>query len=161
MRRLVLTTLLSYFITAPAFADGALLQRLSPNVEAPSVVRPDGQNAVVGVLMQGISGQAGRITTFGQVFRQGDWPQGVDLVAESNGRALSLQTDVKARHADGSVRHAILSIANPDTSEAQISLRTGRANARQALSIQSLLSRGYNLTLDVDANGQRLSLIHI
>ena len=158
MRRLILTSLLSCFITAPAFADGALLQRLSQNVEAPSVVRPDGQNAVVGVLMQDISGQAGRVTTFGQVFRQGDWPQGVDLIAEWNGRAVPLQTDVKARHADGSVRHAILSIANPDASKAQISLRTGRANAGQALSMQSVLSRGYNLTLDLNFNGQNNSI---
>jgi len=158
MRRLVLTSVLSCLFASSAFADGAMLQKLAPNVEAPSVVRPDGQNAVVGVLLQGLSGQAGRVTTFGQVFRQGDWPQGVGLVAEWNGRALPLQTDVKARHTDGSVRHAILSIANPNTSEAQISLRTGRAAAGQPLSIQSILARGYNLALDFDINGRAFSV---
>ncbi len=158
MRRFALTSLISCLFATSAMADGALLQRLAPNVEAPSVIRPQGQNAVVGVLLQGISGQGGRVTTFGQVFRQGDWPQGVGLVAEWNGRPVPMQTDIKARHPDGSVRHAILSVANPETSEAQISLRTGNANAGGALRVESILSRGYNLTLDFNFNGQAFSI---
>ena len=158
MRRFALTSLISCLFATSALADGALLQRLAPNVEAPSVIRPQGQNAVVGVLLQDISGQGGRVTTFGQVFRQGDWPQGVGLVAESNGRPVPMQTDIKARHADGSVRHAILSIANPEASEAQISLRTGNATQAGALRVESVLSRGYNLTLDFDFSGQKFSI---
>ena len=158
MRRLALIPLLSCLLTTTALADAQLLSRLSQNVEAPTVVRPDGQNAVAGVLLQGISGQGGRITTFGHVFRAGDWPQGVDLLAAWNGRSVPLQADVKARHADGSVRHAILSIANPEASEAQIALRTGKASAGGALRVESVLSRGYNLTLDFDFNGQTFSL---
>jgi len=158
MRRIALTSLISCLFATSALADGALLQRLAPNVEAPSVIRAQGQNAVVGVLLQDISGQGGRVTTFGQVFRAGDWPQGTGLVAEWNGQTIPMQTDIKARHADGSVRHAILSIANPNTSEAQISLRTGQASTGGALRVESILARGYNLTLDFDFNGQKSSV---
>ena len=158
MRRAILTSLFSCLFTTSALADGALLQRLAPNVEAPSVVRPEGQNAVAGVRLQNISGQAGRITTFGHVFRKGDWPQGVDLVADWNGRSVPLQTDIKARHDDGSVRHAILSLANPETSDVQISLRTGRAQQAGALKVESVFARGYNLTLDFNFNGQQFSI---
>ncbi len=159
MRRLILPTLFSCLVATTAWADGALLQRLATNVEAPSVVRPDGQNAVVGVLLQDLGGQAGRVTTFGQVFRAGDWPRGTGLVAEWNGRAVPIQTDVKARHADGSVRHAIVSLVNPDAGSAQISLRTGgSAAARAALPIEPIIRRGYDLTLDLEVNGRRLSV---
>ncbi len=158
MRRFALTSLISCLFATSALADGALLQRLATNTEGPSVIRPQGQNAVVGVLLQDISGQGGRVTTFGQVFRQGDWPRGADLVAEWNGSQVPMQTDIKARHADGSVRHAILSIANPEASEAQISLRTGKTNKGGALRVDSVLSRGYNLTLDFDFNGQNFSI---
>jgi len=158
MKRLALTAVFSCLFATSAMADGALLQRLAPNVEAPTVVRPDGQNAVVGILLEGLSGQAGRVTTFGQVFRQGDWPRGKDLVAEWNGRAILMQTDIKARYPDGSVRHAVLNIVNPDTSEAQISLRSGTASAGNPLQMRSILSRGYNLTLDITLSGQNLSV---
>lgn len=159
MRRLFLPTLFSCLVASAAWADGALLQRLSTNVEAPTVVRPQGQNAVVGVLLQDLGGQAGRVTTFGQVFRAGDWPQGTGLGAEWNGRAVPIQTDIKARHADGSVRHAIISLVNPDTSSAQISLRGGSsASAGAALPIDSILRRGYDLKLDLQVSGRRLSV---
>jgi hypothetical protein len=159
MRRLFLPTLVSCLVATSVWADGALLQRLSTNVEAPSVVRPQGQNAVVGVLLQDLGGQAGRVTTFGQVFRAGDWPRGAGLVAEWNGRAVPIQTDVKARHADGSVRHAIISLVNPDASSAQISLRIGSAaSAGAALPIESVLRRGYDLKLDLAVSGRRLSV---
>ena len=158
MRRLSLIPLISLMLTTSALAGEATLARLAQNNEGPSIVRPTGQNAVVGVLVSGMGGQEGRITTFGQAFRQGDWPQGTDLVAEWNGRTVPMQADVKARHPDGSVRHAILSIVNPSASSAQIALRTGLAAGGGALNLASILQRGYNLTLDVDMNGRKLSL---
>ena len=158
MRRFAYISLISFMLSTGVQADGASLAQLSQNVEGPSVIRPSGENAVVGVLIEGLSGQEGRVTTFGQAFRKGDWPQGTDLVAEWDGRTVPLQADVKARHGDGSVRHAILSIANPSSSSAQIALRTGRGQGGGAMSLASILERGYNLTLDFDFSGQKFSL---
>lgn len=48
--------------------------------------------------------------TFGQVFAQGDFKADEPLAGRIDGTALiQLQVDVKATHADGSVRHAIIS----------------------------------------------------
>jgi len=52
------------------------------------VERPRGADAVVGVRLDGLRGQEGRVTTFGQVFRKGDWPEGKALVAGSGGKPL-------------------------------------------------------------------------
>jgi hypothetical protein len=47
--------------------------------------------------------------TFGAVFVQGDVPAGATISAtDGSGRPVPLQVDVKARHADGSLRHAVL-----------------------------------------------------
>jgi hypothetical protein len=48
--------------------------------------------------------------TFGQVFAPGDVPAGNTLVARIGSSAVPTQVDVKARHADGSLRHAIMTV---------------------------------------------------
>ena len=48
--------------------------------------------------------------TFGQVFAVGHLAAGQTVTGKlGDGTAVPLQVDVKARHADGSVRHAIIS----------------------------------------------------
>jgi len=160
MRRTVsLFAAVLFATTTAAFADGAFLSRLSPNVGAPEVVRPRGADAVVGVRLSGMRGQEGRVTTFGQVFRKGDWPEDKALVGEIGGKRVPLQTDVKARHPDGSVRHAILSLRNPDAGTAQLALRTGEAaKAGAPLDIRSILSRGYDLSVVFEFGGRKVTL---
>ncbi len=52
--------------------------------------------------------------SFGQVFAPGDVPWGFTVAARLNGaETITLQVDAKARHADGSLRHAILSSIIP------------------------------------------------
>jgi len=154
MHRFILALLACLLPAGPALAD---LSRLAVDVEAPRVTRPAG--AIVGVRVQGLSGQAGRITTFGQAFREGDWPRGTGLTASHEGRALAMQYDIKARHDDGSVRHAILSIRNPaGTGDAQIALAPGPAQNRPALDIRRLVERDYALTLDMTVEGQRATV---
>ncbi|HEX8477654.1 MAG TPA: hypothetical protein VF663_04940 [Telluria sp.] len=51
--------------------------------------------------------------TFGQVFAVGDLKKSDSLVGTLDGAAVPLQVDVKATHADGSVRHAIISAIVP------------------------------------------------
>ncbi|QOY96545.1 hypothetical protein IM543_06420 [Massilia sp. UMI-21] len=58
--------------------------------------------------------------TFGQVFGVGVLQRGQELRARlADGSTLPLQTDVKARHPDGSVRHAVLSLALAQLSPAK------------------------------------------
>jgi hypothetical protein len=51
--------------------------------------------------------------TFGQVFAAGDMKKADILVGKLDGAIVPLQVDVKATHADGSVRHAIISAIVP------------------------------------------------
>ena len=57
---------------------------------------------------------AGGITTFGQVFTQGEVSAKAGLVATVNGVDIPVQMDVKTTYADGSVKMAVLSMARPD-----------------------------------------------
>ncbi len=57
--------------------------------------------------------------TFGQVFIQGAFPSGSGLSATYNGQALPVQVNVKATHADGSVRHAVISAILPQLNAGQ------------------------------------------
>lgn len=68
----------------------------------------------VGLENPGQTGQSEVPVSFGQVFAPGDLPAGRGLLAQTaDGKELPLQVDVKARHPDGSVRHAILSTIFP------------------------------------------------
>ena len=51
--------------------------------------------------------------TVGQVFAKGDVKAGESLTATFKGVATPLQADVKARHDDGSVRHAVITAVLP------------------------------------------------
>ena len=52
--------------------------------------------------------------TFGQIFKLGDVPKGFSVKAiGSSGEILPTQIDVKARHEDGSLRHAVVSLIAP------------------------------------------------
>ncbi|MGZ8318516.1 MAG: RIFT barrel domain-containing protein [Telluria sp.] len=58
----------------------------------------------------GAATQAGVPVTFGQVFVQGAVPSTQSLIGKlGDNTVVPLQVDVKARHADGSVRHAVIS----------------------------------------------------
>ena len=142
-----------------AYADGVFLSRLSTNSGAMTVERPRGADAVIGVRLKGLQGQEGRVTTFGQVFRKGDWPKGRALVADAGGKRIPLQTDIKARHADGSVRHAILSLRNPAARTVQLALRVADAvPAQEPLDPGAILERGYDLAVVFDFKGRKVTL---
>ncbi|MBV8625042.1 MAG: hypothetical protein JO174_16295, partial [Herbaspirillum sp.] len=72
--------------------------------------------ALPGVRLEnpGQAAQSAVPITFGQVFAAGDLPASSRLVARTeDGQDLPLQVDIKARHPDGSVRHALLSTIFP------------------------------------------------
>jgi hypothetical protein len=49
-------------------------------------------------------------TSYGQAFRPGDLRPSQGLALQADGRSFPVQMDVKASYADGSVRHAVLSL---------------------------------------------------
>lgn len=65
------------------------------------------------------AGSEGRITSVGQIFNQGDVPSGSTLSARFGDSDVPLQVDIKATWPDGSIKHAVLSFANPDTISAE------------------------------------------
>ncbi|MCG7363668.1 hypothetical protein MHZ93_20640, partial [Roseomonas sp. ACRSG] len=51
----------------------------------------------------------GGVTTFGQVFKQGELPAGGGLKALVGGVEVAVQLDVKTTYADGSAKMAVVS----------------------------------------------------
>lgn len=94
------------------------------------------------------SAQTNAAATFGQVFAQGDVRNGETLVGRSsNGASVPLQVDVKARHADGSLRHAVITASLPNSAANgvdTISLLKGTAPAVSTpASPTALLNNGF------------------
>ena len=76
---------------------------------------------ITGIVVENTGGEQARVpVTFGQVFAPGDLPRGAGLYGKlADGSTLPLQVDVKATHADGSVRHAVISALLPRLAKGQ------------------------------------------
>lgn len=93
-----------------------------------------GYAAEKGFVTYVVHGESGGITenvpvTFGAIFAKGDVPPGTSVAAtDDKGNALPLQVDVKAKHPDGSLRHAVLTVTIPHLSngnDVSVSLSRG------------------------------------
>lgn len=95
--------------------------------------------------------------TFGQVFKPGDVQSPFSLAAHlPNGSLLPLQVDQKATHADGSLRHAILTTRIPTlggNGSEIVLLETGSASDGQPPSKADLLSTDFDVRVAIDSNG--------
>ncbi|MEO8839213.1 MAG: hypothetical protein ABI351_10930, partial [Herbaspirillum sp.] len=97
--------------------------------------------------------------TFGQVFRPGDIPaNGGVTLALADGTAIPFQVDVKARHADGSLRHAIFStvLAQMGAGKPQTILlsRTDSVAAPTAATTPNgLLKAGFTASVNLNLGG--------
>jgi len=75
------------------------------------------------------------VVTFGQTFASGEIPTGQSILATAGSTPLNTQVDVKRRNADGSVRHAVISVQLPARSVAagsQASISFGLAATSSA-----------------------------
>ncbi len=99
--------------------------------------------------------------TFGQVFSKGDVPEGYEIVIKVNEQVLPTQVDLKARHDDGSVRHAIITTKLPvipanDELTADIVTRPAdtlpRANDPTVV-LQGLLDSGFDARIRILMDG--------
>lgn len=100
----------------------------------------------------------GEMVSFGQAFARGEVPAGSGLLATAGGKPVPLQMDVKATHADGSVRHAILTLAVPDGSGSTLDVTldrgSGGGSADPAAVARDLLAGGYDLKVTITSGGQ-------
>jgi hypothetical protein len=94
--------------------------------------------------------------TFGAVFAKGDVPPGTSVVAmDGAGHILPSQIDVKAKHVDGSLRHAVVTVVVPHLSEGEtfdVTLAKGQAAPTQPLNIADLPAN-FDATVDLSVNG--------
>ncbi|WP_426207697.1 hypothetical protein [Massilia sp. TWP1-3-3] len=133
-------------------------------VTPPPVMPPANANSITDVRLQNLQkqDQNGVAVTFGQVFAPGQVPAGQSITGKlADGSALALQVDVKARHADGSVRHAIVSAKLARLSGGQTSLllleRTSAGAAVAPGTPAALLEAGFSAAVHADLDGQRYS----
>ncbi|MCW5729147.1 MAG: hypothetical protein KIT20_00200 [Alphaproteobacteria bacterium] len=133
---------------APAPSSGTI-------VRAPGVLQASEANDIVGMKLQNNGGEAegAKAVTFGQVFAKGQLQPGTDLVARIGGVEYQVQMDVKATHADGSVRHAVLTmVAPPIPAQGELDImlaaKSGPAGTAAAIQAGDILAKGYDLKVD-------------
>jgi hypothetical protein len=99
--------------------------------------------------------------TFGQVFAVGALQSGEGLVAKlADGTVVRLQTDVKATHADGSVRHAVISGVLPALAAGQVQtleLAKSSVTEQSTLTPQSLVDEGLNGSISITLDSVKYS----
>jgi hypothetical protein len=95
--------------------------------------------------------------TFGQVFAQGDLLATDKLTGRlDDGTTVPLQVDVKATHADGSVRHAIISAIVPSIAAAKVrtmSLVKGGTAPTGTVTTDSLMRTGFSASVHAKVGG--------
>jgi hypothetical protein len=97
--------------------------------------------------------------TFGQVFAPGDLSSTSSLAGVlDSGATIPLQVDVKAKHADGSVRHAVISAVLPTLNAGEVrtmSLNRSTAGTSTALAATALTNAGFTASFSALVDGVR------
>lgn len=95
--------------------------------------------------------------TFGEVFRAGDVPAGTHLTATLRDQTIPIQVDRKATYADGSLRHAVITVVLPDlqaSAKRLIMLSAGAAPSRgEAVSLDDVLATSFDARVSLNVNG--------
>jgi hypothetical protein len=113
----------------------------------------------VGIEHLGAGAEAAVPLTFGQVFAPGNLPAGSFVVGrDANGVVVPLQADIKATHADGSIRHAILSgvlpaMAAHETRTLTLA-RSTTAPVGTPVTPQALVDAGFEASVSLELGGQ-------
>lgn len=128
----------------------------------PMPVAVSGALTTVQLVNPGNTLQSNAVATFGHAFAQGDVPNGSTLTGKlANGTAVPVQVDAKARHADGSLRHAVLTIQIPSLAAKQAEtvglVRDNATSAAPQPVPTALLNAGFNASMNVTLGGIRYS----
>jgi hypothetical protein len=150
--------------TGPAGAPPSSSASASP---APAQAAPDWGGGITGVVVEteAAHGETAIPITFGQVFAPGDLKRTDTLHGRlADGRTVPLQVDIKATHADGSVRHAVISALLPGASKSQaLALIKGKDTGKDKAgalktappaSVQALLDAGFTASSSATIDGQ-------
>ncbi|HET7306588.1 MAG TPA: hypothetical protein VFK24_02070 [Gammaproteobacteria bacterium] len=123
-----------------------------------------GASAAV-VTMQAVSessqAQTNVPVTFGQIFKDGDVPSGAHLRALLDGNSIPIQVDPKATNADGSLRHAVVTVVVPELSATATRIITldtgGEAATAPNVTLSSLLATSFDAKVTLNVNGQTMT----
>ena len=116
-------------------------------------------NTITTLRVQNIGAvQANVPLTFGQVFAQGDIPAQSGIVGKlDSGADIPLQVEIKAKHDDGSVRHAIISANLSQLDAGKIEtinlLKATASNSLNALTPTNLLNSGFTAGVNLSIGG--------
>ncbi len=114
---------------------------------------PEGTTLTTVEFVDESGGTADRIgvpVTFAQVFAPGHVPAGSRVAGRiALGAGVPLQADVKAKHADGSLRHAVLTVRLPSlpakgSVRVELVATTGAATADPPIDLAPLLAQGFD-----------------
>jgi len=98
--------------------------------------------------------------TFGAVFAPGDIPAGSSVaVTDKSGNPIPVQVDIKARHKDGSLRHAVLTLNMPrlpSGSDVTVAAGPGPAAPGAPVTISSLPAN-FDAVVELTEQGSRLT----
>jgi hypothetical protein len=155
-------------VSAPAAASASASASASApsSSPAPAQAAPDWGDGITGVVIEaegahGAHGDDAIPITFGQVFAPGDLKRTDTLHGRlPGGHTVPLQVDVKATHADGSVRHAVISALLPGGGKRQaLALVKGKsggvkADTAKPAAVQALLDAGFTSSASATIDGQ-------
>ncbi|HET8551456.1 MAG TPA: hypothetical protein VFM97_03135 [Gammaproteobacteria bacterium] len=100
--------------------------------------------------------------TFGQIFRDGDVPSGEHLRALLDGRPVPIQVDRKATNADGSLRHAVVTVVVPEVPASGSRIVTLAAGGRSEsdappVTLTRLLATDFDASVSLNVGGRSLT----
>jgi hypothetical protein len=150
-------------VSLATVSTGYVPKPIPPTTLDPSVPSAGGTSAQAGAVITDVriqntgAAQTNVPFTFGQVFAVGQLQPSEGLAAKlADGTVMPLQVDVKATHADGSVRHAIISGVLPslDAGKTQkLDLAKSTVSGAGNATPQSLLAAGLTSTVTINLNG--------
>lgn len=95
--------------------------------------------------------------TFGQIFREGDLQATEGLVGNlADGTRIPLQLNIKAKHSDGSVRHALISAMIPRVTPTAVSMELIKTDSHTnptTVTPQDLISKGFKANVIIKLGG--------
>jgi len=143
------------------FAVAGCNTALAPH-RALAAAAPLPANTITTVRLQRLDGANCKTApvTFGQPFRVGDLARGKSVHAEYDGQRLPTQVNIKARNADGSARHAVITVDAPCSANGKrlaLVLDAPPASAATAVSLDDVLQTSFNATFAAQMNGAALT----
>ncbi len=141
-------------LAAVLAVTAALAAGARPALAAGEVTRV-GIRQISGAGGIGGAGGTGGVVTFGQVFVAGQVPGSVEARTAA-GAALPTQVDIRRRHPDGSVRHAILSVDLPAAQTLSL-VPVAAGPARGGLAVAEALAGGFDTEVRITSGGKTYS----